>query len=168
MEKRKNEMPIRSRLPGFGIGCVLGVAVTFLLAVIGFAAVIVVVPGWLPDYAGTQTALDLTAQFNRLQARQNQQRALNLDGTQAGLNQMNALLQQTGTQSAVNLLATGTAQAFSNAQQGTRAAADYAATQAALDQQATRVRMDFMATRAALDYSATALALPGAGATPAP
>ena len=150
------------------MGCVLGVAVTFLLAVIGFAAVILVVPGWLPDYASTQTALDLTAQYNRLQGRQNLQRALDLDGTQAGLEQFDALLQQTGTQSAVNLFATRTAQAFSNARQGTQAALDYASTQAALDQQATRVRMDFEATQAALNYSATALALPGTGATPTP
>ncbi len=164
-------------------GCALLTLLVFGVLVLGVAAYIFFGPDLflLPNYAATKDALEQTALFNQQRALDNQntqaaldiqaamldqtalfnqQRALDNQRTRAALNSQAVLLDQTATQSERGIVATQTAQAFSNEQQQTQSAQDYIETQAALDRQATEVYLDYMATQSALDQQATAMALP--------
>jgi hypothetical protein len=94
-------------------------------------------------FLSTQSALEGTALAN-----QGQQQSL--QGTAAALNNRQNLLGQTATRQALNIIATATAAAISNAQQATQAVLNFQGTQAALVQTATQVQLDFQATQTAL------------------
>jgi hypothetical protein len=77
--------------------------------------------------------------------------ALNAQATNLGLVNAEALLNQTATQSAANVIATATANAAESSRQRTQVALNYESTQVQLQNNATQVQLDFQNTQAALN-----------------
>lgn len=137
----------------------LWLLILFLLIVIGFLFALL---NLRPDVVGLMrvadwrstnaSVLSTVGALETINAAQ-QQRDINLLNTQVSLDNFSALLAQTETQQAVNDFSTLTAVAVGNAQQATRAALDFAATQAALQQLSTQVQQEFLATQSALSGS---------------
>lgn len=105
------------------------------------------------DYRSTSAALVSTVNILGATNSAQEQRNVDLLNTQVSLDNFSALLGQTETQQVFNNLSTITALAVGNAQQATRAAEDFAATQAALQQLSTQVQQEFEATQAAITGS---------------
>jgi hypothetical protein len=138
---------------------VLWLFILFLLLVIGFLfALLNIRPDLvglmrIADWRSTNAAVFSTVSVLDATNAAQQQRDANLLNTQVSLDNFSALLGQTETQQVVNNFSTITAIAAVNAQQATRAAEDFAATQAALQQLSTRVQQEFEATQAAITGS---------------
>ena len=159
--KRKNQSPMRIIVNrwGFLLGfLMLGIGVAFGLLGAIFAA-----PGLLGfdvtatalmerelALVATQVELDVQAQDAVARATGF---ALDIQSTQAIINNNADLLAQTATQSAQHIIATNTASAVQNSQRQTQVANDFSATQAALNANATQVDIDFRNTQAALGIS---------------
>jgi hypothetical protein len=97
-----------------------------------------------------QNNLNATSQAVAFQSTLSEQEA-DLQQTNIAVQNANEQLQQTATQSALNVQATETASIAQSRQQRTQVALDYNATQAALNQNATQVELNFQSTRAALN-----------------
>lgn len=105
------------------------------------------------DLEATNSAVQATVVALQSTDQGNQQRNLDLQNTQAALNNFASRLSQTETQQAVNDQSTLTAVALANAAQATQAAVNFAGTQAALQQIGTQIQQDFEATQTALSAS---------------
>ena len=145
-EKPKEPRP---RVPAFraGWGCI---TLIFLLVVVlvGAFAYLWVQNTWLGETVmslRTQVALVEGAAYNANST------AESLRLTEIALDNNIALLDQTATQSSVQINATLTANSALAVRNATQVALDYAATQAALQQRATQVELNFQQTRSALN-----------------
>jgi hypothetical protein len=115
-----------------------------------------------PDLVGLVRAVDMRQTDSAVQStfialqltdQNNLQRELNVQNTQAALDNFASRLAQTETQQIINSDTTATAVAIANAQQATRAAQDFQSTQAALQQISTQIQEEFEATQTALNSS---------------
>ena len=131
-------------LVGLIIGGILGGSLAAVLVVAVFTPM-------LRDNEAVATALQETAAIVNLTAAFNDSQMLDNQRTQLAQENDQQLIQQTSTQSALNVLATRTANSFQNQQQATQVALDYIATQSALNQQATQIELDFQSTRVGID-----------------
>ncbi len=156
--KRKNQSPLRVIVNQWG--CLFGLVMLGLGAAMGLLGAIFVAPTLL-GFDLTATALNdrsivMAATEVELNDRaqnaisQSTAFALDVQSTQAILNNDADLLAQTATQSSQNINATSTAVVVQNVQRQTEIANDYAATQAALNANATRIQLDFRNTQTAL------------------
>ncbi|GAB4516139.1 MAG: hypothetical protein OHK0046_20900 [Anaerolineae bacterium] len=102
--------------------------------------------------AATSAALAQTAEYFMGES-------FNQESTRAALDNREAVLQQEATQSALDIIATETNIALSNAQQATEAAIDFENTQVAFDRLATQAELAYQGTQAALNREATAAVL---------
>lgn len=155
-EKPKNEQRRPQRV---NPGCLLSILALITGLLVGAAALFIVTAPMFLDFFGigaTSSAIDRTAAALNATSSYYQQQAVDFQRTQTALDNQQALLNQTATQGARDVVATQTALAISNEQQQTQAAIDYASTQSALNQIATQVELDFAATRAAINQNATA------------
>lgn len=163
--KRKNRPSQRALITG--AGCGLALVMLLLGLVIGAGGMFFAAP-YLFDADGTAAALDrqrtelAQTRSANLQIASDLQNAgtanaLIVQATGAALDNDRALLQQTATQAARFISATGTARAVVNEQQMTQASLNYAATQSQLQREATQVELDFIATQNAIYGDATAV-----------
>ncbi|MGJ3240931.1 MAG: hypothetical protein ACFE0Q_19640 [Anaerolineae bacterium] len=156
--KPKNRSPLRVIVNQWG--CLFGLVMLALGGAVGLLGAIFIGPQLLGFdltatalvereivLASTQVDLDV-----REQNADSQETAFALDvqATQALLNNEAQLLAQTATQSAQNSAATITAAVVENVQRQTQVANDFTSTQAALNANATRVDLDFRNTQTAL------------------
>ncbi len=145
------------------IGCLLTLLALALGFALGAALIIILAAPTGFDLFGineTAAALYRTQYFVDETRQANEQRALDIERTQASVANERQLLGQTATQNALDRAATQTADVISNVQQQTQIALDYVATQSALGQMSTQVALNFQATRAAINQNATAINLP--------
>ncbi|MEO1286847.1 MAG: hypothetical protein AAFV93_03700 [Chloroflexota bacterium] len=161
--KRKNTSPLRVIVNQWG--CLLALIMLGLGAVVGLLGAIFVGPQLL-GFDLTATALgeqEIVLAATKVELDEQAQDAisratsfaLDVQSTQAILNNNADLLVQTATQSAQNISATATANANLNVQRQTQVANDFASTQAALNANATQVELDFRNTQSALGIDNT-------------
>ncbi|MBC8170298.1 MAG: hypothetical protein H7X77_01440 [Anaerolineae bacterium] len=126
----------------------IGLLVTIITTRPGTVGLIAIV-----DLQQTDNAVQFTVAALQATDQSNQQHDLDLQNTQAALNNFASRLSQIETQQAVNDQSTLTAVALANAAQATQAAVSFASTQAALQQIGTQIQQDFEATQTALSDS---------------
>ena len=148
-QKNKNQPPPSNVYRGV----ISGILVALVLIVSVIALFFVFAPDIVNSMWGidsTLSALQFQSDSLQLTAQYQNEYMLNLQETQAFLNNNESLLDQTATQNAVNIVATQTAQANLSIQESTQAAFSYSQTQAALNQLATQNALDATATSQAI------------------
>lgn len=149
------------------ISLVMTCLMTFMALALGFALgaallLVFAVPVGLDLFGinSTSAALYQTQFFVDKTGQANEQRLLDLQRTQAALNNERQLLGQTATQNLLDRQATQTANVINNIQQQTQIAINYDNTKVALNQLSTEVALNFLATRAAINRDSTAVGAP--------